>query len=94
MLREYVQNKVAQAWQTAGIANLLICVEPISSLQNGDNQRLLALLRKVQSRPDQSLVVVTGDAVFFGFAPPEKTTAAASASTDAHVPQEQWAPAV
>jgi hypothetical protein len=75
MLREYLQQKVAQAWQTAGNPNLLICVEPAAHLADGNNQRLLGLLRKAQACPDHSVVLVTAEAVLFGFVPLEKKQA-------------------
>jgi len=65
---QHLEGLITQVWATAHDPKLLVCLVPKTELQNGSSEKVVNLLRRVAAQPEQSLVLVTADAVLFGFA--------------------------
>ena len=76
---QQLEALITQVWETAHDPNLLVCHVPKAELQDGASERVLNLLRRVAAQPDQSLVLVTSEAIFFGFTNPKPRPSAAAA---------------
>ena len=65
--RAAVQDRLGLAQTVALDPSAVFCIEPFSSLTNGNAQRLGNLLARVMANPDRALVVATGEAFVFAF---------------------------
>jgi len=76
---QQLKKLITQTWDIAHDPHLLVCAVPKTELHDETSQRVLNLLRRVTTRPDQSLVLVTADTILFGFAdhPPRTAPEAA-----------------
>lgn len=67
-LTQQLEGLIIQTWDIAHDPNLLVCRVPKTELRNGaTTHRILNLLDRVATQPDESLVLVTSEEVLFGF---------------------------